>query len=103
MPTTGSAQYNGLSVHLPRNGSPINGTSQFRVDFANKTVTGTVTPDGHAAIGLNAAINGNTFSGTSANGSVNTSGGFYGSQAAEMAGVYSESGQFSGAFGATKQ
>lgn len=103
MPATGTARYSGLAVHIARGGTPVQGTSQFTVDYGAKTVSGSITPQGGAAIGLNAAISGNRFEGYSSNGEVHTAGGFYGANAAEMAGVYGSSGRFSGAFGAAKQ
>ncbi|MDO4693455.1 MAG: Slam-dependent surface lipoprotein [Eikenella sp.] len=103
MPTAnGIVKYSGLSLHRGQSPSTaVQGTAKFDVNFANKTLTGTVSPTGVAPINLQATISGNTFAGER-NG-VQTNGGFYGPNAAEMAGVYRQQGQFSGAFGAKKQ
>lgn len=102
MPATGSAGYQGLAIHRGGNSAaPVQGTADFNVNFGSKTLTGTVAPGGVAPISLQAAISGNTFSGD--HNGVQTKGGFYGQNAAEMAGVYQKQGQFSGAFGAKKQ
>lgn len=103
MPTNnGMVKYQGYSVHRGHTPSTaVQGTANFNVDFANKTLTGTVSPSGVSPINLQATISGNTFSGN--HNGVQTNGGFYGKDAAELAGVYRSQGQFSGAFGAKKQ
>ena len=92
---------------------PVN----FKVDFANKKLTGEITEmydwtNGESKpyheteriknIGLSATIKGNTFSGTK-NG-VSTEGVFVGSKAAEMTGLFKDdNNKIQGAFGAKQQ
>ena len=63
------------------------GTSTFNVDFGAKKLNGTVAVGHWNPVALTAKINGNQFSGTSTAG-IQTTGRFYGPQAAEMGGVF---------------
>ena len=88
VPTSGTATYNGLAVGSPIGGGAFQeGTSTFNVDFGAKRLNGSVTIGAFNPVPLTANINGNQFSGTSAEG-VHTDGRFYGPQAAEMGGVF---------------
>lgn len=88
VPTSGTATYNGLAVGSVIGGGAFQeGTSTFNVDFGAKKLDGSVTIGAFNPIPLTANINGNQFSGTSAEG-VHTDGRFYGPQAAEMGGVF---------------
>lgn len=110
MPTTGTAKYNGYSVaYKQADGKTYTGNAAFDVDFGNKTVSGTLSnfkatsgSSTIANVSLKANISGNSFSGK--NGNVQTDGKFYGTNAAEMAGKFSDSTtKIQGAFGAKKQ
>lgn len=103
MPTTGTATYNGLATHVEKGGHPSIRQSTFKVDYAQKTVTGTITSNlaGTTAVQLAGNIDGNRFSGKK--GDFSTNGAFYGPNAAELGGTYSNStGTVSGAYGAKK-
>lgn len=113
MPTTGTAKYQGHAFYGNReldkdvskesyNMMPAN--SSFDVDFGKKTVTGTISnaEKEFADISLSAKIDGNRFEGVKDN--YTTKGGFYGPDAAEMAGTFvSKDYKSAGAFGAKKQ
>ena len=115
MPTTGTAKYNGYSVaYKQADGKTYTGNAAFDVDFGGKTITGTLSNFKEEAISgtsgsstianvsLKADISGNSFSGK--NGTVTTEGKFYGTNAAEMAGKFSNTNtKIQGAFGAKKQ
>lgn len=97
MPTEGQAKYDGVSTYrmLGLDSSIQYGTSEFDVDFVNKSVVGTLT----AGPGFNiddGVISGNQLTGT------NIQGGFYGSDAKLLGGIY-ETDMGHGTFGATKQ
>ena len=101
-PPTGKATYKGLSVHVAGSAAPIDGDSRFDVDFGAKKLIGVVGVAG-GGIQLSADITGNTFQGTYATGT-QTQGAFYGPQAAELSGTYSnKAANYNGAFGAVKQ
>lgn len=103
IPTTGTATYTGQSVYDcdDCNDQIITGTSTFNVDFGNKALTGKVQNE-KATVNLNATINGNSFVGTSADGTA-TSGAFFGTDAEELAGTYVNTArEFGGSFGAKK-
>ena len=111
MPTSGSASYSGQSI-ISANVSALEhegfytGTSQFNVDFGNKTLNGALDiRNFHADI--NATIAGNYFNGTANSSLVSTGrveGKFYGSQAKELAGfVQANDNSWGAAFGAEKQ
>nr|WP_241878528.1 transferrin-binding protein-like solute binding protein [Psychrobacter sp. PraFG1]UNK05033.1 transferrin-binding protein-like solute binding protein [Psychrobacter sp. PraFG1] len=95
----GKANYTGNATYIENihlgNGAgfePVNGTSNFNVDFVNKSVKGELAFDGDFKympegnkIGIEATINGNTFAGN-VNG-IDTAGGFYGDDA-QFLGVF---------------
>lgn len=103
MPTTGTAVYTGNATHVVSDTTTPRITqhnARFNVDYGKKTVTGTIFSTNQ--VGLNATISGNKFSGTSTQG-YRTDGYFYGNDAAELGGTYSNaSGTISGAYGAKK-
>lgn len=129
MPTSGSAKYNGHAIYYT-NGVPsfpaiddINaiihpdpnkklGTTQFDVDYGNKTISGSIKDDAKKAadIMLEGKIDGNSFEGSKAqnfNGkdvNVEMKGRFFGPVAAELGGVFNsrENDDILGAFGAKK-
>ena len=88
MPKSGKATYAGLALASPIGGSVYEeGTSTFNVDFGAKKLNGTVAVGHWNPVALTAKINGNQFLGTSTAG-IQTTGRFYGPQAAEMGGVF---------------
>lgn len=99
VPQTGAATYNGSAAHVA-SGKVSLVDSSFTVDFGKQQLQGAIkAPEGD--VNLAATINGNAFSGTQ-NG-IQTKGMFYGSQAQELGGVYTNtSGTISGAYGAKK-
>ena len=118
---TGNATYI-ENIHLGDTGAfePVNGSSNFNVDFVNNSVKGELAFNGDfqynpsGKIGIEATIDGNTFAGN-ANG-IDTAGGFYGENAQFLGGIYQDaeiSGgkgdlpgtgtRFQGTFGAEKQ
>lgn len=103
MPTTGTAVYTGNATHVVSDANTPRITqhnARFNVDYGKKTVTGTIFAP--TQVDLNATISGNKFSGTSTQG-YRTDGHFYGNNAAELGGTYSNaSGTISGAYGAKK-
>ena len=126
MPTTGTnVTYNGyaMAVDMPQNAQAIKngkeaqayyyGQSTFSVDFANKSMTGTLN-DWQGKSGFTAKnevkivvdkgnIKGNTFKGT-ANGTGTAEGKFYGPKAQNLAGAFNDKTQnLQGVFGANKQ
>ena len=102
VPTSGTATYNGLALGSAIGGGAFEeGTSTFNVDFGAKRLDGSVTIGAFNPVPLTANINGNQFSGTSAEG-VHTDGRFYGPQAAEMGGVFNGEVSVPGASGTLK-
>ncbi|SUO94004.1 Slam-dependent surface lipoprotein [Suttonella ornithocola] len=100
IPQTGIATYKGLSVYVSKEREASTGSSEFNVDFGQKTLTGNIHIKDITDIALNANIQGNTFKGKTVEG-VETQGSFYGPKAAELSGVYSNANQkISGAYGA---
>ena len=123
----GKAQYSGKAtyienIHLGDSGSfaPVDGTSNFDVDFVSNSVKGELAFDGDfkynptGKIGIEATIDGNTFAGN-VNG-IDTAGGFYGEEAKFLGGIYQDASvpggkgelpgsgtKFQGTFGAEKQ
>lgn len=96
MPTTGTATYTGQAAHL-QNGQVDLVDARFNVNYGTKNLTGTV-----GTTALSATISGNSFAGTHANG-ITTTGRFYGNNAAELGGTYSNAnGSVAGAYGAKK-
>lgn len=101
MPTTGTATYQGYAIAFaPKaNGFAI-GESSFNVNFAKKTLTGTLSnwDNNVKNISISSTITGNTFKGS------NNQGKFYGSDAQNMAGSFADKNQnLQGVFGANKQ
>uniref|UniRef100_UPI002599B7F4 transferrin-binding protein-like solute binding protein n=1 Tax=uncultured Psychrobacter sp. TaxID=259303 RepID=UPI002599B7F4 len=97
----GVASYIGNSKEEIIGHDPIIGTSEFKVDFVDSQVDGTLSFDGSnvSEKKIKAEISGNTFAG-SWNG-VDTKGGFYGEDAKLLGGVYQVA-DGKGTYGATK-
>ena len=103
----GKVNYNGVASYIGNSESeiigkdPIIGTSEFKVDFVDAQVDGTLSFDGSSVSQkkVKAEITGNTFAG-SWNG-VDTKGGFFGEDAKLLGGVYQVS-DGKGTYGATK-
>lgn len=93
MPNSGIAEYNGYFLYRGANsakGDLIDGTANYKADFVNKEFTGELKADS-VSIGIQANIEGNKLTGT-AQSSLDSSkgivsGGFYGPNAAEVAGM----------------
>ena len=103
----GKVGYNGVASYLGNSEAeiigknPVIGTSEFKVDFVDSQVDGTLSFDGSnvSQKKIKAEIIGNTFAGNW-NG-VDTKGGFYGEDAKLLGGIYQVSGG-KGTYGATK-
>ena len=114
MPATGQATYVGNGVHsYASNGEGIDtyhlSNAKFNVNFADKSLEGSITPANNKPFGnvdeikLSAKIDGNQFSGNTAEGS-ETGGRFYGFGASELSGSYiNPQATQIGVFGAQKQ
>ena len=114
MPTTGQATYVGNGVHsYASNGGGIDtyhlSNAKFNVNFADKSLEGSITPADNEPFGnvdeikLSAKIDGNQFSGKTAEGT-ETGGRFYGFGASELSGSYiNPKATQIGVFGAQKQ
>lgn len=102
MPTVGLVIYEGLAVHECDNcDDPVTGTSNFRVNFGEKTLTGNITTQ-RGQVDLSANITNNEFSGINSQGTT-TTGAFFGTSASELSGVYTNPSQdYAGAFGAKR-
>lgn len=122
IPTTGTATYKGYAVaYRPADRLVSKGTSSFEVNFANKTLTGEINTekfgnfkftDGEIHHKANNFKNGDfSFKNLNATNAIFGDGGFYGENAAEMAGSFVVRTQNSaiskndiyGTFGAKKQ
>ena len=105
MPTSGTFTYSGYAVHAPvsnqTNAQIERGAANFNVNFGNRTISGTLTPNNTAVVLDNGIISGNSFRGT-ANSGAEFSGYFYGGHADEMGGTYQKQGEYTGAFGTQK-
>ncbi len=108
VPAAGIAKYTGEALAAAIDtGIDVEGKAAFDVDFAAKTVKGTLNNwqnanglhPGIAAVNIDAKINGNTFS---QNGATKANGAFYGPSAVELGGVASTS-EVVASFGAKKQ
>lgn len=85
--------------------APVNGTSNFDVDFVNSKLEGTLSFDAGSykympannEIKIEADITGNTFAG---NNGIDTAGGFYGDKAEFLGGIYQDAGDVAGGKGA---
>ena len=100
---SGKVGYAGVSTYQ-ENGNytgPMVGTSEFDVDFVNQQLDGTLVFKGTDISNkkIKAEINGNKFSGNW-NG-LDTQGGFFGQDAAELGGIYKDAGG-KGTYGAVK-
>ena len=114
MPATGQATYVGNGVHsYASNGGGIDtyhlSNAKFNVNFADKSLEGSITPADNEPFGnvdeikLSAKIDGNQFSGKTAEGT-ETGGRFYGFGASELSGSYvNPKATKIGVFGAQKQ
>lgn len=105
VPTTGTATYKGQSIYACEtcNSQMVQGTSEFKVDFGKKTLSGSISNSKASNIALNATISGNSFNGKNSAGT-ETRGAFFGDKAQEISGTYANNEKaFGGAFGATKQ
>lgn len=116
VPHTGSVFYQGDAILInPDNyyGGLIEATTHFTADFDKKQILGTLSKDSKNLVYIEANINGNSFSGTNKIGVTETKtvGGFYGPDAAEIAGAFTSNnphsaikgGVISGVFGGKKQ
>ncbi|MDE0490366.1 transferrin-binding protein-like solute binding protein, partial [Psychrobacter sp. A3] len=103
----GKVDYNGVASYIGNSENeiigkdPIIGTSEFKVDFVDSQVDGTLSFDGSSVSEkvIKAEIDGNSFAG-SWNG-VDTKGGFFGEDAKLLGGVYQVA-DGKGTYGATK-
>ncbi|WP_066802381.1 Slam-dependent surface lipoprotein [Moraxella oblonga] len=105
VPTTGTANYKGQSIYACEtcNSQMVQGTSEFKVDFGKKTLSGSISNAKVSNIALNATISGNSFNGKNSAGT-ETRGAFFGDKAQEISGAYVNNEKaFGGVFGATKQ
>lgn len=117
MPTSGTASYVGQSIITADITTDIpalddedyyTGTSQFNVDFGNKTLNGSLGINKIQPVNINASISGNSFNGTANSSSLPSAarveGKFYGEQAKQLAGLaQANDNSWAAAFGAQKQ
>ena len=113
MPTSGSASYYGqsiISADIPALDDEdfYTGSSQFNVDFGNKSLSGSLNIRNIQPVNINAAISGNSFSGSASSSSLPSAarveGKFYGDQAKQLAGLaQAHDNNWGAAFGAQKQ
>ena len=110
MPIIGTAEYLGGVVLLGASESVETGKALFKVNFENKTLTGTFNVP-RFAITVDGQIKNNSFTGTATPkdsavlpGIAKVEGKFYGDQAKEMGGLFTtDDGTWGGSFGAQKQ
>lgn len=110
MPISGTAEYLGGAVLLGASENVETGKASFKVDFENKTLTGTLNVP-RFAIAVDGHIANNSFTGTATPkdsavlpGVAKVEGKFYGDQAKEMSGLFNtDDGTWGGVFGAQKQ
>lgn len=91
MPTIGIVKYNGYALHGCDRCSYENNiwTSSFDVDFGKKSLTGVIKNTyGDHMVSLQANISGNTFSGTDSRTAIKVDGAFFGDNAQELSGTY---------------
>lgn len=101
MPTSGTASYTGKGVITDGSNSRYL-NSAFHADFANKNLNGVLSENGTKVAEVNAMIRGVSFHSPS-DATVETQGGFFGTNAKELGGVfYNHSTNEYGAFGATQ-
>ena len=113
MPTSGSASYYGqsiISADIPvlDDEDFYTGSSQFNVDFGNKSLSGSLNIRNIQPVNINASISGNSFNGAASSSSLPSAarveGKFYGDQAKELAGLaQANDNSWAAAFGAQKQ
>ncbi|MGX3065939.1 Slam-dependent surface lipoprotein [Ursidibacter arcticus] len=109
IPQSGTAKYVGDSIYVNKGKVTTQvGKVDLTADFANKNLTGTVfaAESGIDSVTVNAKLDKNTFAGEAVqNGQkADLHGKFYGKNAAELAGSYSDASSIlQGAFGAKKQ
>ena len=117
MPTSGTASYVGQSIITADITTDIpvlddkdyyTGSSQFNVDFGNKTLNGSLGINNIQPVNINASISGNSFSGSASSSSLPSAarveGKFYGDQAKQLAGLaQAHDNNWGAAFGAQKQ
>lgn len=106
IPTTGLAEYKGGAVYKKDGNQNYSEISEMKAtaDFANKVIDINITEKANAVPGMNfgGKITGNSFAGE-VNG-IKTQGGFFGENAQEMTGLFTnEADQSRGAFGGIKQ
>ena len=106
IPTTGLAEYKGGAVYKKDGNQNYSEISEMKAtaDFANKVIDINITEKTNAVPGMNfgGKITGNSFAGE-VNG-IKTQGGFFGENAQEMTGLFTnEADQSRGAFGGIKQ
>ena len=112
VPTSGKANYSGYFVVAGQTtefdeDDFLKGDATFAADFGNKTLSGTLTQETLKPINVNATIAGNSFTG-SANSATfstkaNVEGKFFGNNAKELGGIFTDGKTWGGAFGAVKQ
>lgn len=119
MPSVGQAKYTGHAIYYgngtsnrPFDTNKSVGTTQFNVDYAKKTIVGTIKDDAKRIqdIQVEGKITGNSFAGTKTNDykgvktDVEVNGRFFGPKAAELGGVFNSKNtdDILGAFGAKK-
>lgn len=102
MPTTGKITYAGIAQYGCDVCDDFNATAKIDVDFANKTLVGVLADsNGQNRHSIKANIYGNTFSGNYDN--YVTQGAFFGNNAEELAGIFTnDSKGVAGAFGAKR-
>ena len=106
IPTTGLVEYKGGAVYKKDGNQNYSEISEMKAtaDFANKVIDINITEKANAVPGMNfgGKITGNSFAGE-VNG-IKTQGGFFGENAQEMTGLFTnEADQSRGAFGGIKQ
>lgn len=106
IPTTGLVEYKGGAVYKKDGNQNYSEISEMKAtaDFANKVIDINITEKANAVPGMNfgGKITGNSFAGE-VNG-IKTQGGFFGENAKEMTGLFTnEADQSRGAFGGIKQ
>ena len=107
MPTSGNAKYVG-SAAVAVNGDVGVAKAHFSANFGQKTLVGSISKEDNGRldfkpIDISATISGQGFA-TTGTGSVQSAGHFYGDDARELGGLFSDSSQnASGSFGAIKQ
>ncbi|MFA9487337.1 MULTISPECIES: Slam-dependent surface lipoprotein [unclassified Mannheimia] len=111
MPTAGTASYSGHVIIAGQtehfeDEDYLKGHSQFTADFSNKKLSGTLNVDTMKPINVNANISNNNFTGTASSSdfakSASVDGKFYGDNAKELGGVFTDNESWAGSFGAAQ-